>query len=315
MSTTQQLPRTENIAHEATHILKTVILLERSYSSSYLVRLLQADERYKFRKVAHQQIETYGVLEDLPFSRIEDIIYYLTTQGLLKVENALYGTIALTDEGETYLQAPSDMEVERATLFRGWAQIQLSIALRTIRKEAAEAGGRQPFELYTNFVLDTLVRQMPESIDSLNEVPGMRSLNMPVKEQILVEIQQIRGLIERDEASGGLLSKAYSPGHRKIRELFEAEFSIGEIARRRNLQPGTVRKYLMQMHEAGVMNLKPWIEREVDGSTLEKGAEYFRAAKSPKLEEAKQVLGFDYDTLHLCRAYAVEVNEPSLLYA
>ena len=32
---------TENIAHEAIQILKTVMLLEQSYASSYLVRILQ----------------------------------------------------------------------------------------------------------------------------------------------------------------------------------------------------------------------------------------------------------------------------------
>lgn len=306
--------RKENIAHEAIQILKTVMLLEQSYAASYLVRILQADERYKFRKIAHQDLETYGVLEDLRFSRLEDIIHYLSVEGFLTVKNGLYGTMDITDKGREYLENPYDLEVPRSELFRTWVQIQLDISLRSLRREQAEQSGRPPYELYTNYVMSTIARQMPATLGELEKIPGMKNLGQPLKEAILGKVQEMHALLAQNEASEGAVAKAFSPGHRKIRELFEAGFSVEDISRRRNLKPGTIRSYLADLYEAGQLDLKPWIEQEVESQTLHKGREYFKSAKSPRLNEAKEVLGYDYDVLRLCRAYANQVGEPMAAY-
>lgn len=317
MNTTTNTPvvRHENIAHEAIQILKTVALLEQNYSSSYLVRILQADERYKFRKINHQELETYGALEDVAFSRLEDVIHYLATQGMLQVTNPLYGTVDLTDKGREFLAKPYDIEVPRSELYRGWAQIQLSIGLRTLRREYAAKTNQPPYQLFTNYVLDTLARQMPTTPAELDQVPAMKNLGETLRQEILEEIQRIKELQAQNEASEGAIAKAYSPGHRKIKELFEAQFSIPEIARRRNLQQTTVRSYLADLYEAGQLNLQAWIEREVDAQELHKGVEYFRSAQTPSINEAKQVLDYDYDLLRLCRAYAHQAQEPEPVYA
>ena len=121
MSNYNPTPRIENIAHEAIQILNTLALLDQAYSMGYVVRILQADERYKFRKVAHRDLETFGTLEDLNFSRIEDIMHHLVHLGLIEVKNQLYGTVALTDQGREFLVKPYDIEVAQSDLYRGWA--------------------------------------------------------------------------------------------------------------------------------------------------------------------------------------------------
>ncbi len=307
--------RQENIAHEAIQIFKTLALLDQAYSSSYLVRILQADERYKFRKIAHQQLETYGSLEGLPFSRLSDIIYYLEGKGFMEIKNSLYGTMVLSDMGREYLQDPQDMEVNRQDLFRNWAQIQLSIGLRSIRKDYAERSGRPPFELFTNYVLETLARQMPGTPPELDQVPGMKNLSEELRQLILEEINRIKALQSKNLETDGSIAKSFSPGHRKIKELFENEFGVEEIARRRNLKPSTVRSYLADLYEAGSIDLAPWIEREVEAMALHKGAEYFRTASSPQIDEARKVLGYDFDVLRLCKAYAFRAEEENVGYA
>lgn len=304
----------ENITQESIQILKTALLLERNYSVSYLVRIVQADDRYEFRKPLHKELETYGTLEGLPSSRIEDITHYLIEQGMLRVNNRLYGTIDITDQGRDYLSDPSDIEASRQDVYRGWDGVQLSIALRNMRREVAEQSGKPPYEVFTNFVLSLIVRRMPATEEELRRIDGMRNLSATVKARILKETIQILNLKQRNDATGGSLQKAFSPGHRKIKDLFEGGFGVDEIARRRGVKSATIRQALAELHEAGMLDLKPWIEREVDSLTLHKGAEYFRSTHSPRIDEARQVLGYDYDILHLCRAYTSQVQEPAPVY-
>jgi ATP-dependent DNA helicase RecQ len=307
--------RAENIAHETVQILKTVMMLERHYSVSYLIRILHADERFDLRKPAHKDLETYGILEDTNFSRIEDLVHYLTEQGYLRVSNRVFGTLEITDHGRAYLTAPTELEVPRSELYRGWAGIQASIALRTLRRELAEQSGQPPYEIFTNFIMDIIARRLPTTRGELDQIDGVRNLGDNFKDQVLAETTRLQAMIQRNEETGGALSKSYSPTHRKVKELFEAQFSPTDIARRQGLEQSTVLRALAELHEAGQLDLKPWIEKEVDSTTLHKGAEYFRSTRSPRIDDAKQVLGFDYDVLHLCRAYSSEVRESDMTYA
>lgn len=314
------LPRPENIAHEAIQILKTVMSLDRNYSVSYLIRILHADERYKLRKEAHKDLETYGILEDTSFSRIEDIVHYLTERDYLRVINRIYGTLEITDQGRSFLSDPRDLEVSRQELSRGWAGIQASIGLRNLRRELAAQTNQAPYEIFTNFVMDVIARRLPTTRAELDQIDGVRNLSDALKERVIEETTRLKELFERNEQMEGALSKAYSPNHRKVKELFEAKFTVEEIARRRGVKPGTVRRILAELHEAEQIDLAPWIEKEVDSLTLHKGAEYFRSTRSPRIDEARQVLGFDYDVLHLCRAYSHrqshgQVQEPQAAYA
>ena len=57
----------------------------------------------------------------------------------------------------------------------------------------------------------------------------------------------------------------------------------------------------------GEIDLRPWIEKNVDSKALYKGAEYFKKVSNPKVKEAFQVLGLDYETLNLCKMYVANV--------
>lgn len=51
------------------------------------------------------------------------------------------------------------------------------------------------------------------------------------------------------------------------------------------------------------MQIANVIEQNLDSKTLFKGAEYFRQAGNPTVEEAHQVLRFPRETLRACRIY------------
>lgn len=303
-----------NLIHEITQILKTVLLLERNYGAGYIARIAMGDSRFDLRKAAHKHLESYGALDSLSNLRIEDIIYYLIDLDFLEVNNEQYGTIAITDEGIAWLDEPQDMHVNRKEVYTGWWGFELRMALRSIRKDAAESADKRPYELFSNHAMVRMIRELPQTEQALDELPGMKTLSQAIKLLILTAINQIIEKKEED-ANSGVYTKASSPSHRKVKDLYESGFSLEEIAERRKLQTSTVLQYLFNLEKAGKLDLNPWTEQHIDPKVLYKGAEYFRSVEDRRLSAAHQVLGIDYDTLALCRNYVDRVGEPELKYA
>ncbi|MEM7373704.1 MAG: RQC domain-containing protein [Bacteroidota bacterium] len=312
--TQKSFPTDINLQHESMQILKTVLLLDRPYSAAYISRILIGDNRFDLRKVSHKDLETFGALDAHSRFRLEDIIYYLTEEQLLEVTDPQYGTLKITDSGTQWLDNPQNMIVMRKEIFTGWWGFELLLAVRSIRKEAADRLGKQAYELFTNYTIACMIHQLPQDEQSLNALPGISQLEQAVKLLLLTAINQIVEKKEEDAVSG-IHSKANSPSHRKVKDLYESGFSLEEIAERRKLQTTTVRKYLFTLHEAGKLDLNPWIEQQLDPKILYKGAEYFRSVDDRRLKPAHEVLGIDYDTLALCRHYAEKVGEPAMRYA
>lgn len=303
-----------NLTHEATHILKTVMLLERPYSASYISRILVGDSRFDLRKITHKELETFGALEGISKFRLEDIIYFLIDIDLLEVLDRRYGTLKVPKAGSSWLDAPQDIMVQKKEVFTGWWGLELLLALRSIRKDAADRLGKQAYELFTNYTMACMIHELPQTEEELNQLSGLKDLEPAVKLLILSAINEIVEKKEKD-ALKGTYSKANSPSHRKVKDLYESGFGLEEIAERRKLQTSTVREYLFTLHEAGKLNLNPWIEQHLDPKVLYKGTEYFRSVDDRRLKPAHEVLGIDYDTLALCRHYAEKVGEPAMRYA
>ncbi|MDX2286421.1 MAG: RQC domain-containing protein [Bacteroidia bacterium] len=311
---TPYTPQDVDLMQEAVTVIKTVLLLDRKYSAGYLSTILRADETFGLRKPAHKSIETYGALEDRSFGYVDNLIQYLLEAGLLRIEKPEYGSIEASEKGISFLTSPEPMVVSSERLRKPWYELDLIRALKQVRKTFADRHGKEPWRVFNNFTLAHIALQMPESETDLAQVPGIQQVPRECRLLILAEVSRIQEKKAQDERTG-IYTKAYSSSYRKIKELFTAGLQVEEIASRRNAKPSFVIGALETLHQAGELNIRPWIEQFVDGKTLFRAAEYFRQARYAKLKEAHELLGYDYDTLRLCRVYAQSADEPAVPYA
>lgn len=303
----QNNPTTE-IREEAIQILKTVLLLEKAYSQDYVQRIVLGNTRFPLRNVNHKDLETFGILEGVFFSRINGIIEYLIQQNMLEVKDAQYGSLLLTDKGQEYLDNPEAIIVPLKEIRQAWYEFELSQSLRKLRKDLAEQAECQPYMIFTNFTLRQIVKHLPETIVELSQFPGMAETEETTKILIVGEVGRIMEKKALDEKTG-IYSRSFSPSHRKVKELYIAGMAPAEIAKRRKVKLSTVEEYMTTLHEAGQLDMRPYIEEQVDSKVLHKASKYFKQAANTKLQDAHEVLGFDYDTLRKCRTYAAQVND------
>lgn len=310
----QDAPQERDVTQHVVPMLKTVLLLERSYGAGYLVRILQGDETYGLRQEGHRELETFGLLAEERFSYLDSLLQVLIEDGFLEVKDARYGTVSITQQGRDFLAQPGKLLVLRDRLKKPWHEIEAMRSLRELRKRLAGESGLQPFEVLSNYSIGEISRNLPRSEAELSHLPGLDKVRPFQRKQLIEELRRVNERKDQDDRTG-VYTRAYSWSHRKVRELFEGGMDIEEIARRQKLTAEKVVEYLETLHQAGLIDLKPWIESSLDAKTLHRAAEYFRQVKSSLLREAREVLGYDTLTLRLCRVYASRAEEPPMAYA
>ncbi len=302
-----------NIGMEATQILKTVLLLDKPCGASTLTSILRGSFTDEARIEKFHQLETYGVLSKLYNNRIEDLIYCLLGIGHLRVANEEFGTLEISEIGRQFMDSPEMLVVFESDVRRNWFKNELYDSLRTVRKQLADQESKMPYEIFSNFAMRRISDVLPTSDSELINLPGMRKVSLATRNLILKATQQVLERKEFDDRTG-LIRKSFQTGAREVKALVMEGKSLKEMAQSRNVKNISIVYYLKALQASGKMNLRPWIENQIEGSVLHKASEYFRQAANPKLEEAKQVLGYDLDTLDLCKLYAGQVEEPTPIY-
>lgn len=303
-----QLDRRLNLKDEATLILSLVATTGERYSSSYLIRLLRGDDAFPLQDPAHLELETFGCMPEQHSDRLRNVIRYLVRQDLLRVLDPVYGVLALTPAGERFLETPHDLIATYQTLRYSPFERLLLRELRDLRRRLADEEGHPPFRIFTDYVMQRLVEEKPDTLDALRQIPGFGDYKVNRYGPAVLQAVPRAKEMQREVARLDLLREAQGHTHQETKALFEAGFTDAEIAAKRSVKPATVRKHLINLHRAGEIDLTPWIESTVDGNVLEKGSHYFRHAESRRLREAYETLGLDYETLRLCRLYVASMS-------
>lgn len=292
-----------DVSEKAIAVLKTVLLLDKAYSVSYVMRILTGDQRFPLREESHKKLETFGVLEGESFSQIEGLIYYLHKQAFLCIQDKIFGNIEATELASEFLSEPKPMLANRRQLGRNWLEAKLYRELRELRRELATSMEVLPYELYNNYALHLLSTQMPATLETLDEIPAAFEIPDACKTMVIAKIEVARELKVKDERSGGIYTKAHSPSHQAVLRLCEEGATLEEIAAARSIKPSTVRTYLTNLHRSEQLDLCALIEESMDGKVLHRGAEYFAQSGDDRLKTAHESLGLDYETLHWCKLY------------
>lgn len=300
---TQMTVNQLDISHEALSIIKTVILLEKQYAANYLARIVCADDRFEFRNVDHQSLETYGELDGMYPFKAENLIAYLVEANYLEVSDIRTGTLTVSEKGMSFFKAPTDMHVDEKSISRSWYDIRLERKLKEVRKEFAAEEEKSPYQIFSNYVIKQIVKRKPKSALALRDVPGMNRLTDACEAAVLACIENIREVMARNEQDG-IFTKVFSPRHRQIGKMFRENMSPEDIAIKLSVQQNTVNRYLYELHQVCEIDLSTWIETQVEAKDLHRGTDYFKSVDKPYLKEAKRVLELDYPILEACKAHA-----------
>lgn len=297
-----------NLKDEAQLILQLIIDTKERYGSSYLIRLLRGDDSFDVRESEHTESSSYGTMPTHYSDRLRNIFRYLIREGLLQITDPIYGVLALTDTGRSFLENPYDLIARYQSLrFSPLERIMLR-ELREARRALATKQELPAFRVFTDHMLQRLVEEKPSSIDALRQIPGFGDYKINRYGPAVLQAVSRSYEQQRIQAQQDVVRQANNGAHQITKSLFESGLTEAEIAEKRDIQPATVRRHLINLHRTGQIDLTPWIETQLTAETLDKGSTYFRQAESRRLRDAYEQLGLDYDTLRLCRLYVASLN-------
>lgn len=308
-NTTPMTSRREvNLQPVAIDVLKTLLLLNRRYGINYISRILLGFSSRFWKSDEHPVLETYGACRGKSREYVKLVIHRLVEEGFIEPARPNCATLQITEAGEAYLAAPSDIIVPRNKLTFSSYETYLQVKLREFRRVRAEEDQQEIWYIFGEYTLDQLTFRKPDSFKALAEVPGMNNYKAEAYGAGILAVFNEAHATFAELRRAALLKRVQNRRYQFVKKLWLDAQSAETISDEVGLTVGTVRRYIRDLHIAGEIDLRPWIEDRIDKKDLFKGAEYFRTVAKPRLKEAFTTLGLDYETLRLCQLYVTKVH-------
>lgn len=290
--------------------LRAAIEIGRAFGIGYFNMLLRGAQDTKYLKPAHVNSLSYGALASISREAISRVFHYMVDEGLLASPNDSYATFTITDKGRNFLESPTDVYVQGTYLKVTARESFMYQRLRAFRKAVAEKQQTQEYQVYTDFTMDRVVMRNPETALQLSALPGMNAFKLDAFGEELLNVVQ-EGLKEYREVAYRRNQYFNSkPDHQYVKKLVDENKTFAEICKSMTYEYARVENILVDLSETQDLNVISWIEAHVSSKQLFRGTEFFRAAKTRDIHQARETLQLDYPTLHLSRLY-VKVMEGS----
>lgn len=307
----KNIPITENrinIRNEVIEILKTMMELQKPFGLGYISQILLGKSSFGWKDEAHTSLPTFASLDTESKERIHKMYHFLIKRGFIEMVKPDYNTAEITEDGIDFTHYPHDIWVNNSVLRSKPFDKKLYVLLKKLRVDISRKESVYPYEVFNDHTLDCLVAAKPENVLQLKNIPGLTDYKVDTFGHLI--LKEVHFILHQQEKERKLknIKKANYQSLKRIKALFHAGYSIEEIANNCEIKPSTVRGYLFVLHDAEEINLIPWIEKNIPADSLRVGTQYFKEVDRPRLKEAYEVLGLDYETLRFCRLYVSQIS-------
>ncbi len=315
----------EDRTTDARKFLACIVRTQERFGMHYIVDVLRGANIQKIRDNGHDQLSTYGIGKDLSADAWIYLGRALLHQGLVSQTADGYPVLKLNTLSWEILHKQRSVQVAappQIATTRQAAQVlepeaeQLFQHLRSLRKQIADEQGVPPYVVFPDTSLRAMAQQRPQNRDQFARIPGVGSRKLEAYftpftrairdyceshnlvmglEPSKQENKQKRDVVSLPQVSAGPSTRRHTI------DLYNEGWSIGEIARERNLKPGTIMSHLTELIEAG---------ETIDSERLvhpERHKIIFDALQQiggDTLKPVKEFLGdeYSYDEIRLVRA-------------
>ena len=306
------LPREEFDATEiAQKILSTAVRTGERFGVNYLVDVLRGSANKAVRARGHQELPVFGISKDVDSNELKKMARSLVANGLMIQQGSGYPTLAVSEQGKTFLKnrdrltlsrprqespaqqgQPGDRETAYDTkLFDELAALRLEIA--TEREVPA-------YVIFSNKALQQMAFHIPQNEVSFSKISGVGDAKLrefserflKVITEYVVSHGQPKNVnqVTTDEPKKKIRGIGIS-----IREtvgLVKQGLSLSEIAEEREISETTIRSHLERfVQEGGRLDLEHLMPDEQRKFRIESA---FNEMGEARLTPVRDALGADY---------------------
>ncbi|WP_367870654.1 DNA helicase RecQ [Luteolibacter sp. Populi] len=233
----------------------------------HLADILAGSRAEKILARNHDKLSTYGIGKEHSAAKWAEIARQLVRKGWFAVDGGDYPVVSVTAEGSTMLRERRAVSLSRlmalaesATRRAGDIECDADLfeALRTHRKQVADATGVPPYVIFSDVALRHMAREYPADDASFLRIPGVGERKLAdYGPGFLREISAWLATHDRHnfaplpDLAPRLPKPAVNATAHATLELWRAGKSIDEIAAERGFVASTIESHLALAIEAG----------------------------------------------------------------
>ncbi|MEZ4991509.1 MAG: DNA helicase RecQ [Saprospiraceae bacterium] len=255
--------------------LSAVYRLKEQVGVNMLINVLRASGRKDLMDKGYHKIKTYGAGRNIPFVEWRDYLHQLINLGYLEVAHDQHNVLKLTPASQRVLFENESVQLVRMTTVRerlaeekakAKAAVPKSVRQRTrdelfeelrqLRKRLAQEKGVPPYLVFSDATLEEMAATRPTTDLDMQRISGVGERKLQLYGDVFQEA--IRDYLKRNQPkiSGQTVLVTY--------DYYKEKLSIDEIARERNLSPGTIYSHLEELLRTGYeIDIYRFISKEV----------------------------------------------------
>ncbi len=182
--------------------LSCVYRTGQRFGAGHLIDVLMGAETERIRALGHDKLSTFGIGRDFGKEEWRSIFRQLVAGGLLRVDVAGHGGLALTEacravlRGETTISFRRDAVTKKAAArsrrgtqrLAATADEALFQALRALRLELARGQGVPPYVIFHDTTLLDMARDRPGSLEELSQFSGVGQAKLDKYGEAFLEV-------------------------------------------------------------------------------------------------------------------------------
>ncbi|MEH7437742.1 DNA helicase RecQ [Neobacillus drentensis] len=277
-----------DVTREAQMVMSCVIRMGQRFGKTITAQVLTGSKNQKVVEMGFNRLPTYGIMKDKSAKDVSDFIEFLISQELIAIEQGQFPTLFVSPKGKEVLLGKQQVYRRETVQVKQVSKNDpLFEVLREVRKQIAESEKVPPFVIFSDATLKDMCVKLPITNEEFLQVSGVGELKL--QKYGLRFIEAILTFVEDNpdyQSEHGSVEKApkkqakrtVTDSHLETLTLHQSDYSIMEIAEKRDLAVSTVENHLIQCAQQGL---------EVDFS------KHIPAEYIPLLEKAVEEAGRD----------------------
>jgi ATP-dependent DNA helicase RecQ len=277
-----------DVTREAQMVMSCVIRMGQRFGKTITAQVLTGSKNQKVAEMGFNRLPTYGIMKEKSAKDVSDFIEFLISQELIAIEQGQFPTLFVSPKGKEVLLGKQQVYRRETVQVKQVSKNDpLFEVLREVRKQIAESEKVPPFVIFSDAALKDMCVKLPITNEEFLQVSGVGELKL--QKYGLRFIEAILTFVEDNpdyQSEHGSVEKApkkqakrtVTDSHLETLTLHQSDYSIMEIAEKRDLAVSTVENHLIQCAQQGL---------EVDFS------KHIPVEYIPLLEKAVEEVGRD----------------------
>lgn len=298
---------------EVTQALTVAKETDGKFGMNYLISVLRGSKGEQLLAMKHDELTVYGQGNGLDENEWKSIFTQLLVRDYLIKDIEDYGVIRPSEKGLAYLQSPKPMtltKLQKVGENMGYAAGQengravvdeaLLKQLKDLRESVARKHKLPPYVVFLEPSLEDMALKLPISLQELSTIQGVNQFKASKFGKPFVEL--IGKYVEENEIERADDFVVKTQGKNSAEKLFiiqqiDRKTPLNVIAEQRGMEYNELIEKVVQIVMSGSkLNLKYYLEQEIDPDKREEAYAYLRETHTFDLDAAQRELGNDYTT-------------------